>query len=265
MILTLHKPPGWTPLEAMEALRARTPALTGERMVYAGRLDPMAEGLLLVLTGDDRYALPAHLGHDKDYDATFLFGASSDTFDALGRLAPVAPVAPVAPDPSACVAAVAGLAGAHDLPLPAWSAYKVQGRPLHVWAHEGRLHEIVLPVRRMQVTAVGQASGAVVRADALLDDVLARIDRVQGQFRQDQARADWLARAAEDPALFVVRATLTVSSGTFVRALAHSLGERLGCGGLLLALRRTRIGDYRACDAHVSDERVSETQLRDPR
>jgi len=244
MIVTVHKPPGWTPLEAMEALRARTPALTGEPMVYAGRLDPMAEGLLLVLTGDDRYALPAHLGHDKDYDATFLFGLSSDTFDALGRLTPVAPVAP---DASACVAAVSGLVGAHDLPLPAWSAYKVQGRPLHAWAHEGRLHEIVLPVRRMQVTAVGQVSGAPVRIDALLDDVLARIDRVRGQFRQDHARADWLERAAADPPLVVVRANLTVTSGTFVRALSHSLGARLGCGGLLLSLRRTRIGDYRTC------------------
>jgi tRNA pseudouridine55 synthase len=242
MIVTVHKPPGWTPLEAMEALRARTPELTDEPMVYAGRLDPMAEGLLLVLTGDDRYALPAHLGHDKDYDATFLFGLSSDTFDALGRLAPVVPVAPSV---AACAAAVAGLTGAHALPLPAWSAYKVKGRPLHAWAREGRLHEIELPVRRMQVTAVGPVSGATVRADALIDDVLARIDRVRGQFRQDQARADWLKRAAADPPLVVVRAELTVTSGTFVRSLAHNLGERLGCGGLLLALRRTRIGDYR--------------------
>ena len=84
-------------------------------------------------------------------------------------------------------------------------------------------------------------------AVALLDDVLARIDRVRGQFRQDHARADWLDRAAADPPLVVVRANLTVSSGTFVRALAHHLGDCLGCGGLLLALRRTRIGDYRTC------------------
>ena len=174
MIVTLHKPPGWTPLEAMEALRARTPALTGERMVYAGRLDPMAEGLLLVLTGDDRYALPAHLGHDKDYDATFLFGLSSDTFDALGRLAPVSRLAP---DPDACVVAVAGLNGAHDLPLPAWSAYKVQGRPLHAWAHEGRLHEIVLPVRRMQVTAPTRCLMTCWRASTACGDSFGRTTR----------------------------------------------------------------------------------------
>ncbi|MDP2315170.1 MAG: hypothetical protein Q8P41_19880 [Pseudomonadota bacterium] len=240
MILTLHKPAGWTPLEAMEALRARTPALAGEPIVYAGRLDPMAEGLLLVLTGADRFALPEHLEHDKDYVATFLFGVASDTFDALGRLADRAH----APDLAACAAAVAALAGVHDLPLPAWSAYRVHGRPLHAWAREGRLHEIELPMRAMRVTAVHGVAAAPVRASALVDDVSARIDRVRGLFRQDEARADWEHLASDDPPLVAVRAALTVTSGTFVRALAQAMGARLGCGGLLVALRRTRVGPY---------------------
>jgi tRNA pseudouridine55 synthase len=34
------------------------------------------------------------------------------------------------------------------------------------------------------------------------------------------------------------------SSGTYVRSLAHDLGEKLGCGAHLQRLRRTRSGDY---------------------
>ena len=86
MVLTTWKRAGETPLQAMEALRARDPALAGVPMVYAGRLDPMAEGVLLVLAGDDRHALPEHLRHDKRYRASFLFGVGSDTGDGLGRL-----------------------------------------------------------------------------------------------------------------------------------------------------------------------------------
>lgn len=245
MVLTTHKPAGWTPLEAMEALRGRTPELAGERMVYAGRLDPMAEGLLLVLTGDDRYQLAEHLCHDKDYEATFLFGVGSDTFDALGRLHGAAGPGGVPPGVSACAMAVAGVAGTHDLPLPAWSAYKVGGRPLHAWAREGRLDEITLPVRAMVVTTVRDVTATPVHASALLDEVCQRIARVRGLFRQEEALADWVRLAAADPPLVAVSATLTVTSGTFVRALANALGVTVGCGGLLVALRRTRVGPFR--------------------
>ena len=237
----MHKPAGWTPLEAMEALRARTPALAEEPMVYAGRLDPMAEGLLLVLTGPDRHALPAHLGHDKAYVATFLFGVGSDTHDALGRLT----LAAAPPGVGSCADAVAALVGAHLLPLPAWSAYRVHGRPLHWWASAGRLGEIERPVRAMEVRGVEAVTGAETRVAEILDDVQRRIARVAGTFRQAEAAEDWAALATRDPPLVAVQATLTVGSGTYIRALAHDLGERFGCGGLLLRLVRTRIGAWR--------------------
>lgn len=42
---------------------------------------------------------------------------------------------------------------------------------------------------------------------------------------------------------------LSCSSGTYARSLAHDSGERLGCGGTLAELRRTRIGNFRVEDA----------------
>lgn len=47
----------------------------------------------------------------------------------------------------------------------------------------------------------------------------------------------------------LVRLRLTASSGFYVRALARDLGERLGCGGHLSALRRTRVGAFDIADA----------------
>ncbi len=239
MILPIDKPPGWTPLEALQDLRARTPALADEAMVYAGRLDPMAEGLLLVLTGEDRYALDAHLLHDKEYVATLLFGVQSDTHDALGRLTSGSP-----PDHVACATAVDSLAGAHDLPLPVWSSYRVQGRALHGWAREGRLNEITVPRRTMTVTAATPLEARPIALAALLPDIRTRIERVRGEFRQADALADWLYLSQTPPSLVRARVTLVVESGTYIRALAHDLGQRLGCGALLLSLRRTRVGPF---------------------
>lgn len=42
---------------------------------------------------------------------------------------------------------------------------------------------------------------------------------------------------------------ITCSKGTYIRVIANDLGEKLGCGGLLSSLRRTKIGDYSIEDA----------------
>jgi len=41
-----------------------------------------------------------------------------------------------------------------------------------------------------------------------------------------------------------------VSKGTYIRSLAHDVGQVLGCGAYLSALRRTAIGPYRVEAAH---------------
>ena len=249
LILPVWKPAGWTPLELLEASRARHGLAAGEPVVYAGRLDPMADGVVLLLSGADRHDLAAHLKHDKEYVARFLFGVRSDTHDALGRLHPEPPPPPLA----TCLRSVGALAGVHTLPLPVWSAYKVRGRPLHAWAAEGRVDEITVPAREMCVHSVTGVTGRAVPAAALVEEVAARIGRVRGTFRQEAALFDWRALAMP---LVEVTATLTVSSGTYVRALAERLGRELGSGGLLLGLTRTRVGPFTApapADASAHD------------
>jgi tRNA pseudouridine55 synthase len=54
-----------------------------------------------------------------------------------------------------------------------------------------------------------------------------------------------------DDALDVV---VSCSSGTYIRALARDLGEVLGCGGHLTALRRTRVGSFTVAQAHTLEE-----------
>lgn len=47
----------------------------------------------------------------------------------------------------------------------------------------------------------------------------------------------------------VLKFRVTCSSGTYIRSLAHDIGEQLGCGAYLKELRRTRIGPYKLKDA----------------
>lgn len=53
----------------------------------------------------------------------------------------------------------------------------------------------------------------------------------------------------------------TVSAGTYVRALARDLGERLGVGGHLISLRRETVGALRVEEALPLDRLMPETPL----
>lgn len=52
-----------------------------------------------------------------------------------------------------------------------------------------------------------------------------------------------------DMALPEVRFVVGCSKGTYIRTLCADIGEKLGCGGAMAALRRTRVGDFRIEDS----------------
>lgn len=63
------------------------------------------------------------------------------------------------------------------------------------------------------------------------------------------AELRYLGREGEDVLLDV-----TCSKGTYIRTLCHDIGEKLGCGGCMSALRRTRSGAFRLDDAYTLDQ-----------
>ena len=83
-IITLHKEQGETPLECIERWRAEHKEYLGIALSYLGRLDPMAEGVLLVAVGEENKNREAYLGLDKEYEFEVLFGFETDTYDLLG-------------------------------------------------------------------------------------------------------------------------------------------------------------------------------------
>ncbi|MEJ2746347.1 MAG: tRNA pseudouridine(55) synthase TruB [Anaerolineae bacterium] len=59
-----------------------------------------------------------------------------------------------------------------------------------------------------------------------------------------------------------VRLRVSCSSGTYVRSLAHDLGQALGCGGHVTALRRVAVGDF-AVETAVPLDQLTETNWQD--
>lgn len=179
--------------------------IMGTRKVgHAGTLDPMATGVLVV--GIERATkLLGHLTLDtKAYTATVRLGAATTTDDAQGETVSSADAADV--DEDELGAAMAALTGPIEQVPSAVSAVKIAGKRAYQRVREGETVEI--PARPVRVSEF--ALRALRRGDGVTD-------------------------------LDVV---VECSSGTYVRALARDLGEILGVGGHLTALRRTRVGPF---------------------
>ena len=73
--------------------------------------------------------------------------------------------------------------------------------------------------------------------------IVSKINKVKGDFRQEDIVNNWNKLLKEDKRYHVLNITLSVSSGTYIRAIADDFGKSYG-GGLLLSLKRTKVGKF---------------------
>ena len=184
------------------------------RVGHGGTLDPFAAGVLPVFLGHATRIVEYHLGDEKSYRATVCFGASSTTDDLEGELTPADGPAP---SRTAVEAALPALTGPISQRPPAYSAIKVAGRRAYAMARAGE--SVALPPREVTIH---------------------RLELV-----------DWDGSDAERPVAIL---DVTCSAGTYVRALARDLGERVGSAAYLGALIRTASGGFALDDAASLDD-----------
>ena len=86
-VILVDKPIGWTSFDVVAKIRGNLRRITGNKGIkvgHAGTLDPMATGLLIVLTGKMTKQQDLYMKKDKVYEAKVILGARSDTDDAEG-------------------------------------------------------------------------------------------------------------------------------------------------------------------------------------
>lgn len=250
--VTIEKEVGETPLVALERARAlyRIPSETP--LAYAGRLDPMASGKLLILVGNECKVQEKYHAFDKEYRVEILLGAASDSGDVLGLITQ-------GTEKNTSVAAarevLAHLVGGIKLPYPHFSSKPVQGKPLHTWALENRLGEIQVPVKESTIHKITFIGLTTVPKNDILKTVRAKIETIPpvtdarkalgADFRRDAVRATWDTFEKNLPENYQILAfTCVASSGTYMRSLGEKIAQELGTVGLAYSIHRTKIGKY---------------------
>ncbi len=242
-IIPYYKPLGSTPLQAIQKLKVERAELADTPITFAGRLDPMAEGLLLLLCGEAVHRKQEFLDLPKTYEAKILLGFNSDTFDILG-LATRGNIQPQ--NPHDLVTAVKSLEGTHNFPYPPYSSKTIDGKPLWELTRENKVTE--LPTREMTVFSTDKIEVTTQPWQKIHSYIRNSISLVTGDFRQTDILNNWQTLSHDlDPAqgLHIIFVVFTVTSGTYIRTLTNQLGKHLNTGALLLHLKRTAVGDYK--------------------
>lgn len=146
-VLLVQKPAGMTSHDVVEVVRRK---LGLRRVGHTGTLDPMAEGLLVLLVGSATKQQQGLQSHDKTYEATLRLGTQTDTADAEGAPVRRAPVPPL--DRAGIERVLRGLTGRVSQTPPAYSAVKVGGRPAYWWARKRR--PVTLAARTVEIAAL---------------------------------------------------------------------------------------------------------------
>jgi len=205
-LILIDKPAGCTSHDVVNRWRK----LAGtKRTGHLGTLDPMATGLLVLVTGAATRLAQFYGKSEKTYLAEITLGAVSNTYDAEGDVSES--IYPI-PTAEAILAALDEFRGRFLQTPPPVSAKKIGGVPAYKLARQNvavDLKPVEVEVKQLQVQNLTANKLSILVA---------------------------------------------CSAGTYIRSIAHDLGQRLGCGALLSCLRRTRSGEFSIEQARSLDQ-----------
>ena len=181
---------------------------------HFGALDPLATGLLLIALGNATKFFSFYLKKEKQYAGTIEFGYGTTTYDSEGE--PLGEKKEINLGNVDVAALLAAFSGPQTQIPPIYSAKKFKGRPLYYYARHPQSDRMGVVLRPVQV----------------------EIYHLEGK--------------AVGPATLQFRAL--TSSGTYMRTLAHDIGQRLNVGAYLKELRRERIGEFSLDSAFTLEE-----------
>jgi tRNA pseudouridine55 synthase len=241
-MLKIYKPLGLTPLQLINQYKKLYPEYKDKKMAYAGRLDPMAEGLLLVLVGEEEckdrsqyQVLP------KQYEFDVIFGVETDSYDLLGKVTNFSSDFNPGFSKKKITETVKQFCGRIEQQYPPYSSFHIKGNPLFWWSRENRLDEITLPTKEIEIYNLNFLEKEQKNIN-LKQFIFEKIDTVKGDFRQVEIKQIWAEFLEEKKyPVEIYKFRIDCSSGTYVRQLVKDMGDFLGVYAVTARINRTKI------------------------
>lgn len=230
-IICFDKPLGWTSFALVGKVRwllCRRLGIKKLKVGHAGTLDPLATGVLVLCTGRATKRIDELQAHTKEYVATLRLGATTPSYDLEHAIDKTYPWRHITREQVEHVLREQFTGTIQQVP-PTFSACKVNGDRAYDLARKGR--EVELKPKTL-----------------VIDEIELLRFHLPAELGDDAALSP---DATDFPAIDI---RVVCSKGTYIRALARDIGEALGSGAHLTALRRTRVGDVRVEDCWQLDD-----------
>lgn len=217
-IINVYKEKGFTSFDVVAKLRG----ICEQRKIgHTGTLDPDATGVLPVCLGNATKVCDLLTDHDKEYEARLLLGIATDTQDITGEMVGGTPE--VNYDEEVIRRVIMSFVGDIEQVPPMYSALKVNGRKLCDLARKGI--EVERKARPVTIHKIE------------IFDITSADEADKGLFGE---HIDYISGKK----LPVIRMRVHCSKGTYIRTLCDDIGSKLGCGGTMLTLERTKVGPF---------------------
>ena len=206
-ILAFDKPLHWTSFDVVNRVRGMLCRALGVKKLkvgHTGTLDPLATGVVIVCTGKQTKRIDELMNHTKEYEAVLQLGATTPSFDLEHPIDATYPTEHITRELIQQV--LPTFLGEQWQVPPIYSAVKINGKRAYEYARKGQQDDVEIKPKLLVIDEI-----ELLNFDA---------EKMQLTLR------------------------VVCSKGTYIRALARDIGERLHSGAHLIALRRTRVGYY---------------------
>lgn len=250
-ILNIYKPIGLTSFQLIETLREIRPEYSTVKIGYAGRLDPLAHGVMLLTVGEANFKREPFLHLNKTYRIKVLLGVETDSYDSLGLITATGSTQPPSDLDTKLAQFISENIGRFDQPYPAFSSKPVNGIPLYKLAKKG-LSNQKIPTKSVEIFSIQLLKVNQKSTLLLKKNILKNIRLVKGHFRQTKTIKLWQEYFSQLKATEMTEIELEVrcSSGTYMRSLAHNLGKFLQTKAIASEIFRIKVGDFEITDSY---------------
>ena len=237
-IIVLYKPVGKTPLDMLQNIN-------DSKKTYAGRLDPMAHGLLLILTNEHRFNQKMYHDLNKVYIFKLLFNIETDTLDVLGLIKKHNKKIKNYDNNEINKILTLNI-GKQMQEYPHYSSVRVNSKPLFHWAKIDKLDTIDIPKKNIEIYNLELIKSTNINKTELKRLILNKIKSLgnrNNNFRETEILNQWENYNYKDY-YQIITIKANVSSGTYIRQLCKKISSDLQDVGLALDIFRESLGDF---------------------
>jgi tRNA pseudouridine55 synthase len=214
------------------------------KSTHTGTLDPMAEGIIIVLTGEDRFNKSEFSKKRKEYEFSILFGVDTDTNDLLGlQTKENYYQLNISEVETNLKSLLPKYIGELKQTQPRFSAQRIDGKSAFDKAKIGE--PFVAIKNNITIFSLEILESKTISPDELLITTTQKINLVQGDFRQKEIIKNWYntihkLKQNNITNLPLIKIRAEVSKRTYIRSLVRDLAKELSLSATTFSIIRTK-------------------------